>query len=211
MQERERNDADKEGGRGREQEDKQTELHSAQTKTETPTGACAGRGNRELPGSTDRKSSGCQKGQAVDILSALANPHGGEGAPGTHDAHQQRDPPPSLPRQPPGKLQLDRKTHTQHTGSFIRPTGPQGKGHSPASFLPNSQASQCLHRPSPAIVCGLRAFQGKAPPTALCSPGVLQLPLSNSASARPSGVLCPVPRQISATYCQDGCPPTSPL
>lgn len=142
----ERNDADKEGGRAREGARGQASRQNSilpKPKLKVPQGPCAGRGNREPPGSTDRKSSGCPKGQAVNILSALANPRGGEAAPGTHDAHQQRDPPPSLPGQPPGKLQLDGKTHAQHTCSSIRPIGPQGQGHSPASVLPNSQASQC--------------------------------------------------------------------
>lgn len=175
----ERNDADKEGGRAREGARGQASRQNSilpKPKLKVPQGPCAGRGNREPPGSTDRKSSGCPKGQAVNILSALANPRGGEAAPGTHDAHQQRDPPPSLPGQPPGKLQLDGKTHAQHTCSSIRPTGPR-----PLSSL---RPAQLTGEPVPRSVL--------LPPSSVdAGPSRARLPPLPSVLQGPPGCRCP--------------------
>lgn len=57
----------------------------------------------------------------------------------------------------------------------------------------------------------LGSSRARFPPLPFCSPGVLQMLLSNSASARPSGVVRPVLHQISATYCQNSYTPTQPL
>lgn len=50
-----------ERGRERNRKNKQTEPHSAQPNLKVQWGSGADRGNRELRGSTNRKSSGCQK------------------------------------------------------------------------------------------------------------------------------------------------------
>ena len=155
------------------------------------------------------------KRQAAKALSGLTNPPQGEEASCTPNAHQQRDLPPSSPQQPLGKLlpdsDLDTKTHTAnmrlhqtHGATCERPL---------SSLIPAQLTGEPVPRSGllPPLSVVSRPSRARLPSTTLCSPGLLRMLLSNSASARPSGAVRPVLHQMSVTLCQNCCTPTRPL
>ncbi|KAL0629252.1 hypothetical protein AAY473_002577 [Plecturocebus cupreus] len=77
-------------------------------------------------------------------------------------------------------------------------------------YLPHGQASAEI-RPPPGHVHGLRSFQGKAPHTALLPPWVLWMLLSNSVSARPSGLLGRLRQEDRLNPGDRGCSEIAPL
>lgn len=139
------------------------------------------------------------KRQAAKALSGLANPPQGEEASGTPNAQQQRDLPPSSPQQPRGKLLPDSDHDTKtHTAYMRLHQTPRATRETPLSSLVLAQLTgEPVPRSGllPPLSVVSRPSRARLLPTTLCSPGLLRMLLSNSASARPPGAVRPVLRQ----------------